>query len=248
MEQATSYYESQSVGRRIRTREDVDALARSEAMVYQQVLMPRLAGFREPVIYEAATGPGILQSWLASTGFRDVHGSDFSQTEAELARQTNPRVAHADSLAHLDSFPDEHFDIVIALDFLEHLQREDFRRWLAISHAKLKPSGMLIMRGPNGDSPLVGLNLFNDITHVWCYTSTCLKVLHGLAGFRSVRFEDDALGSIHGGGWWKRGVMHVSRVILRGLLRAATRQQVDHLGSSLYSYALKGEGSADTPR
>lgn len=248
MEQATSYYESQSVGRRIRGKADVDALAHSEAVAYRHVLLPELARYRQPVVYEAATGPGILQSWLASEGFHEVHGSDFSKAEADLAKETNPRIEHADSLVHLASFPDDHFDVVVALDFLEHLQREDFRKWLSISHAKLKPGGVLVMRGPNGDSPLVGLNLFNDITHVWCYTSTCLKVLHGLAGFQGIRFQDDAEGSIHEEAWWKPGLMKAARFLLRGLLRAATRQQVDYLGSSLYSFALKGGNSPSSSR
>jgi 2-polyprenyl-3-methyl-5-hydroxy-6-metoxy-1,4-benzoquinol methylase len=234
-----TYYNQQSSARRISSISDVEKIADAEKKVFDRLLLPYIAASPQARIYEAACGPGILQCWLKKHGLHNVEGSDFSEFEASLAAQINNRIRSADSLTHLSSFAESSFDVIIALDFYEHLPKEDFRRFLSIAHKALKTGGLLIMRGPNGDSPFVGLNLYNDITHIWAYTSTSLKALLTIAGYHSTHFEDDTCAAIHYGRWWKKPLMIVARLILRSLVHAATRQSIEHWGSSLYVYARK---------
>lgn len=236
----SSYYSQQSTARKIHTVEDVRRHAQAESIVYERLILPDLPIDLQSHIYEAATGPGILQCWLTDRGFSNVLGSDFSENESRLAHQINASVVHGDSLEDLRGrCPAESLDVIIALDFYEHLPRESFREFLTLAHSRLRRGGVLILRGPNGDSPFVGLNLYNDITHVWAYTTVCLNALATIAGFSRVAFKDDTEGALHKGWWWKRWPMAISRFLLSEICRIATRQRVRLWGASLYIYAHK---------
>jgi 2-polyprenyl-3-methyl-5-hydroxy-6-metoxy-1,4-benzoquinol methylase len=238
-QEAKSYYESQSFGRRISSHGDVRQLAEEEAASYDSAILPYLGKSDQCRIYEAATGPGLIQTWLQMRSYLKVEGSDMSSAEAQIARNINPKIETANSLTHLGSFEDNSFDAIIALDFIEHIAREDFRNFLSIAFAKLAPSGVLILRGPNGDSPFVGLNLYNDPTHIWCYTTTSLDVLHRLAGFESVIFSDDTEHRIGTWRWVKLPVRKSLRYLISKCIKASTGITLRHFGSSVYSYAFK---------
>jgi 2-polyprenyl-3-methyl-5-hydroxy-6-metoxy-1,4-benzoquinol methylase len=235
-----SYYKQQSKGRGIHGALDVAALAQFEKVVFDRLILPHLPKTLSADIYEAAVGPGILQKWLQSCGYKDVEGSDFSETEVALAKVFNPRVIVADSVRDLTQrFSGQTLDAVLALDFYEHLSREDFREFLTVAFSRLKPGGILIMRGPNADSPFVGCNLYNDITHVWAYTTVCLYALLRITGFSEVSFSDDTRDAIHSGRWWKLPLMVASQKMLSCICWAATRINVRFWGSSIYVYARR---------
>ena len=240
MTDGATYYKSQSHARGISSHADVEKLVMQEKDIFDRLLLPYLPKERSASIYEAATGPGILQCWLINRGYTCMEGSDFSENEANLAKHFNPRVVHGDSIVDLEArFKPESLSAIIALDFFEHIPRERFRDFLSIAASRLQPGGVLILRGPNADSPFVGLNLYNDITHVWAYTTTCLGALFRLAGFTQYAFNDDAIGGIHHGYWWKRLLMIPARKLLTFVCWAASRQYIRHWGMSIYVYAMK---------
>src|SRR5688500_19377563 len=92
---------------------------------------------------------------------------------------------------------------IIAIDLVEHLGKDVFVEFLEQSKRVLRPGGSLILRLPNGDSPLVGLNLFNDITHVWTYTSNCLSSLARMVGFAATDFFDESTHALRDHRWIK---------------------------------------------
>jgi len=236
----STYYNSQSQARGIGEVSDVKRMAAENADIYDRILLQHIPSSRESVIYEAATGSGILQSWLQDRRFRNLHGSDFSEKEANLAAQITQGIVCGDSVADLEHrFIERTIDAIIALDFYEHITRERFRDFLRIASSRLKPGGVLILRGPNADSPLVGLNLYNDVTHVWAYTTTCLGVLCRLEGFQDVRFCDDAIPGLQHGAAWKKPLMRLAQMILTQLVWMASRQRVKFWGSSIYLFARK---------
>jgi len=237
---ANSFYTRQSEARKITSTDDVERLSRESEVVFDRIIVPFLPSDKSGCIYEAATGPGILQFWLRKQGFTNREGSDFSAKEASLAQYVTPAIRHADSITDLtERFNEESLQTIIALDFYEHIERENFIRFLKIAHSRLSPGGWLVLRGPNADSPLVGLNLYNDVTHVWAYTTTCLRILCQLEGFQDVRFCDDAIPGIYHGYTWKMPLMRLAQIILTQLVWMASRQRVQLWGSSLYLFAQK---------
>jgi len=238
--EGSSYYKEQSRGRGIASYKDVEKLALLEQASFDRILLPYFPHDSNCNIYEAAVGPGILQSWLKNHGYENVEGSDFAGNEIALAKMFNAKVVVQDSVSDLQTrFSESTFDIIVALDFYEHLPREKFREFLNIALSRLKHGGVLIMRGPNGDSPLVGANLYNDITHVWAYTTICLRSLLRVAGYSSVTFSDDTRAALHSGRWWKLPLMAVSQKLLFLLFWSASRVKVNFWGSSLYFYARR---------
>jgi 2-polyprenyl-3-methyl-5-hydroxy-6-metoxy-1,4-benzoquinol methylase len=234
-----NYYLKQSNCRGISDIKDVRRFSIQESNTYDMLILPALGADCSRPIYEAATGPGILQHWLKERGYLNVEGSDFSEFEASVAAEINPRIIRDNSLLHLGSFADNTFGVIIALDFLEHLTRPDFRSFLELAFAKLSPGGTLILRGPNGDSPFGGLNYHNDPTHEWCYTSTSLRVLHELAGFESIQFADDSFSRLGALAALKRPLRQAAATITRHWIRLASGVSLGCLGPSIYSYAGK---------
>lgn len=165
-----SYYEFQGDARGLHTSSGVEVAAGVAARAYRRLLVDWLPEDRNAAIHEAGCGPGIMLRYLAGEGFSNLSASDISAREVVLARQTGANVAVAHSQVDLAQQPTESLDCIIAIDFIEHLARDEVIEFLAQSNRALSGGGSLILRMPNGDSPLVGRNLYNDITHVWAYT------------------------------------------------------------------------------
>lgn len=234
-----TYYSVQHTARGLANEEQLAPVLAQIFPVYDRVMGKWLPASRESAIYEAACGPGIFLRWLSREGYRAVHASDFAQSYVELSKLTGYPVVLGDSIADLDSQPEGCLDVVIAIDFIEHLQRETFQAFLRIAHQKLRPGGCLILRAPNGDSPVVGRNLFNDITHVWAYSTICLAALARVSGFQHVEFVDDTVISVIQQRWFRVPMMRIAQFLLKTLLWAATRERLKCLGASYYARLIK---------
>jgi cyclopropane fatty-acyl-phospholipid synthase-like methyltransferase len=148
-------------------------------------------------------------------------------------------VRAVDSVADLAAAPAGQFEAIIAIDFIEHLPREVLLNFIRHAAHALKPDGVLIVRGPNGDSPFVGRNLFNDITHCWAYTSIAFRALTQIAGFAECRFIDDTVVSVYRHRWLKVPLMQLAQFLTKRWIRLMTRESIDMLGSSYYACARK---------
>jgi SAM-dependent methyltransferase len=234
-----AYYTYQATARGLNTSADVDALTALMAPTYQRLLTSWLPPQRDALIYEIACGPGVMLRYLRQQGYTHASGSDSAECQTVLARSAGLAVIQADSLEELKRHPAENWDCLIAIDFIEHLRKDVLIEFLAQCHRTLKPGGSLILRAPNGDSPFVGRNLFNDITHVWAYTSIATRALLGMAGFQRVEFADESVASVRRHRWLKVPLMRLSQAILRRLIHAATREDVRWLHPSIYLCAWK---------
>jgi hypothetical protein len=84
------------------------------------------------------------------------------------------------------------FDLVAALDLIEHLTTEEIRKFLSDSASMLKKGGFVFLRFPNGSSPF-SLELYNgDVTHRSYLNVNSLAQLANPAGLRLVRYGNAA--------------------------------------------------------
>jgi len=234
-------YAYQATARGLRTVADVEALVDFMAPAYRKLVSRWFPSDRTAAIYEAACGPGIMLRYLKREGYTNLCGSDSSECQIDLARAAGLDVKLADSVAELEKHPDNKWDRIIGVDFVEHLPKDVLLRFYSLAFRKLKPGGGLILRAPNGDSPLVGRNLFGGITHVWAYTAGETRGLLQMAGFAKVEFaefESRALGRWPS--WIKVPIMTLSHALLRKLIHAATREDIEFLASSIYTAGWKG--------
>lgn len=235
----SAYYLYQAKARGLHTVADVQAVVAANTPLYDRLILPWLPANRAAAIYEVACGPGIFLHWLARHGYTRAEGSDSSTVQIELAAAGGLRVKLADSIGELRSFAESTLDCIVGFDFYEHLPKEVMLDFFSEAARVLKPGGCMILRGPNGDSPVLGRALFNDITHQWALTTVAFGAVLRMVGFRSVEFKDDALASIQQRRWLKLPFAWAAQAILRSLLRSATRESIQCLSASFFLCARK---------
>lgn len=233
------YYKYQATARSVHSLADVQRVAGEKAYLYDRLVHSWLPAESHRPVGELACGHGSFLCWLQQRGFTNVSGVDSSEAQVALARQAGADVELDDVNRWLAKRPAGHFAALVGIDLVEHLPKDDFMELLRGAFAALSPGGSLILRLPNGDSPLVGMNLFNDITHVWTYTPNCLNSLARMHDFSRTEFADEGFATIRDHRWLKVPLGKLSTLILRALIQAATREKVRHLSPHLWARLIK---------
>lgn len=138
--------------------DDPVALLRAESRLRTPWVISELRAHfraRNLSILDVACGGGFLANPLASEGYQ-VTGIDLSQGSLAVARQHD--LSHDVNYLAMDarslSFPDDHFDVVCMMDFLEHIEDRD--AVLREAQRVLKPGGFFFFHTFNR-TPLSGL-------------------------------------------------------------------------------------------
>lgn len=228
------YYKYQAVARGIHGPDDVVFQTRANAYLFEQIVGPWLPEDRSAKVVDLACGHGSFMVWLKQKKYLNALGIDSCPEQVKLARAASLNIEEAEVIGWLESRPERSFDVLFAIDFIEHISKDDLMRLLKSSCAALKTDGRLVLRYPNGDSPFVGLNLFNDITHVWTYTSNCLRTLARMHGFKQVTFADEGR-AIRDRKWSKNALGMVCRLVLKCLIRGASRERIQYWNSSIWA-------------
>lgn len=236
---AEEYYTYQAKARSLHTFSDVENQAVLKARIYDRILLKWLPPNKKASIYEVACGPGMFIKWLMSHGYENISGSDSSEAQITLAQAGNLPVTLADSLKELAAMPDGSKECIVGLDFYEHLPKEVMLDFFKTAFRVLSPSGVLILRGPNGDSPVIGRSLFNDITHHWALTSVAFNALLQMFGFKRIYFADDALASLERYRFVKLPITWASQLVLKFIIRSSTRENIKCLSASFFIIAKK---------
>lgn len=234
-----SYYNYQAIARGLTSSEEVERLVELMSVSYKRLLPRWLPSNRNAQIYEVACGPGIMLRYLRRHGYTHLSGSDSAGSQIKLAQAAGLSVVLGDSIADLRNHPADRWDCLIGIDFIEHLPKDVMVAFFTEAHRTLAKNGCLILRAPNGDSPFVGRNLFNDITHFWAYTTVAMEALLKMTGFQRIEFADESLASIQKHRWIKGPLMKCSQALLRALIRSATREDIKYFHHSVYVAAWK---------
>jgi SAM-dependent methyltransferase len=220
------YYRYQATARGIHGLPDVLRAAEGRVHIWDRVVLPWLPSNRRDPVTELACGHGSFLWWLKQRGFTQITGVDSSAEQIEFARQAGATACRQDALEWLGQQPESSHRALVGIDFLEHITKDEAMELLRHAHRVLVKGGRLILRYPNGDSPLVGMNLFNDITHVWTYTPNCLDSLARMHGFSRTSFVDESDSAIRDHRWLKVPLCRISKALLGFLFRSATKEKV----------------------
>jgi 2-polyprenyl-3-methyl-5-hydroxy-6-metoxy-1,4-benzoquinol methylase len=233
------YYRYQATARGVHNLNDVQRIAQEKAYVYDRIVLPWLPADKTRTIAEIACGHGSFLWWIKERGFNRVTGVDSSPEQIEVARQVGVTVHLMDVNLWLTEAPDASQQAIVGIDLIEHLSKDDFMTLLKSAHRVLAPGGRLILRYPNGDSPLVGMNLFNDITHVWTYTPNCLDTLARMHGYARTQFVDESRAAIRDHRWLKVPLCRFSQTLLRLLFRAVSKEKIIYWSPQIWGCAEK---------
>lgn len=113
-------------------------------------------------VLEIGFGGGEFMAYALANG-ADISGIEADADWVELAKS-----AGYDAHLQLDVslFQDASFDLVVAIDVLEHIPTEDMADFLFGIRRVLRPGGMFLARFPNADSPFGLRNQHGNVTHV----------------------------------------------------------------------------------
>jgi SAM-dependent methyltransferase len=133
---------------------------------------------------DLACGCGEVMYLLHSCGYSRVTGVDLCADELREARRfVVGELVEKDVLEYLKELPSESVDLVTALNFLEHLDRDTCRAVLAECRRVLAVGGSLVAMVPNAMSPFAGVTRHWDITHEWSFTPNNFRQLAALTQF-----------------------------------------------------------------
>jgi SAM-dependent methyltransferase len=232
------WYEFLSFARGIESADDVRRLTDYYAVGYQLLLGKVLPADKHAPIYDTGCGPGLTLNILRTLGYHNLEGTDLSASAVGISRELGLNTTQSNSIDDLASRPDGSFSRIFAVDFIEHLEKPDLIRFLKVARTKLRSQdGMLILRCPNGDSPIVGRHLFNDITHVWTYTSTALSGVLMMSGFEGAIFLDETGPFVRRRRWLRTLIIKCASTMIRLLIKAATRENIEILAPSFWVVA-----------
>jgi 2-polyprenyl-3-methyl-5-hydroxy-6-metoxy-1,4-benzoquinol methylase len=233
------YYTYQAKARGVSNPEHVRQQAAAKAFVYDRIVLPWLLSRKDGKMADLACGHGSFMYWMKTKGIDQVLGVDASIEQVMHARSVGLEVAHSDVFDWLQQQQANTHSVLFAMDFIEHISKDDMMRFLEMAHRILQPGGLLILRYPNGDSPLVGLNLFNDITHVWTYTTNCLRSLAEMHGFSRIRFADEGFEVMRDNRRLKLPFARLCAFVLRSLVQSVSRERVVYWNSSIWAALQK---------
>ncbi len=138
-------------------------------------------------VLDIGCGSGSLLAALSELGFSKAYGVDLSEEQVAMAAQFGVKnVVQGDAKSFLDK-QNEGFDLIFAVDLIEHLGKDELIEFLQLVQTKLNSGGQVIFRTPNMDAPLASAFAFADFTHeVFLNKSSANQIMKSV-GFDSVQ-------------------------------------------------------------
>ena len=165
-------------------------------------------------ILEIGFGNGNLLGWLRHQGISALHGVEINKILLSTAEEHN-LFAYSNIEDALSAGP---FDIIFALDVIEHLKKDDLINLFQLLSRALRDDDVIILRFPNGDSPFGRINQNGDLTHEMEIGVGNLRMLCQLSQLEIVALTDEPL-PIFGVGLL-RGLQHLAILSLRKVFQA----------------------------
>ncbi len=186
---------------------------------YRRLVLPLLPASRTTRILDAASGIGYLVETLRNAGYSSVDAIDISPEQVEIARQRGISVEQADALTYLAGVKSV-YDVILALDFIEHLDRNEILRFLDLCMQALRPGGRIIVKTPNANSPLASRSRFRDLTHELCFTEQSLSEAFLACGLKIIHIGGEPTRPWTFAGWVRWVVAKVIRTAWKTYLVA----------------------------
>ena len=122
-------------------------------------------------ILDVGCGHGAFLYVLEKLGYNDLSGIDISEEQIELAHKLGIAQARLGKLEQqLAALPEASLDVVLAMDVLEHLTKQELYCTLREIRRVLKAHGCCIAHVSNAEG-LYGMRIrYGDMTHEQAFT------------------------------------------------------------------------------
>jgi 2-polyprenyl-3-methyl-5-hydroxy-6-metoxy-1,4-benzoquinol methylase len=192
---------------------DAEKLARTNLPWARRLIRRTIPADRGIRLVDLGCGYGRLLLALKSMGYTNYVGVDGSESQLSVGRQLGLEGLILDDIqTFLRATPDKCFDVVTAIDLLEHLEKSELIKTLDQILRILRPNGRLVLHLPNAEGIFGNRIRYDDMTHEMAFTKTSLRQVLYACGFSSLHcYEDEPV---------PHGVVSFGRYVLWQLCRA----------------------------
>lgn len=141
----------------------------------------------ESRVLDLGCGSGSFVEYLNRKGFTQVEGFDISAEQIAIGQARGLNIQQADVWDVLAG-GDETYNVIIALDFVEHFTKSELLDLLPRIFSRLTPGGLLLIQTPNGSGLLPGHVVYGDLTHNTIFNASSLTNLLRLNGLTDIAF------------------------------------------------------------
>lgn len=142
-------------------------------------------------ILELGCGPGFFLEYMMARGYNKIEGLDISDEQLKIAQSLGVKTHQGDVFDFLQH-KRNHYDAVIALDFVEHFTKGQLLELFDSIYKSLKTGGLLLLQTPNGQGLFPGQNIYGDLTHMTILCESSLTQILKLNGFSQFKFFETA--------------------------------------------------------
>lgn len=182
-----------------------------KARWYACFLRKHLPAKKDVPILDVPCGHGNFLYFLRRQGYTNIIGIELDLRRVAIAQDLGLPAKQADALKYLSHERD--FELIVSLDFVEHIDKEHVPSLIASYYQALRSGGILIIRSPITDSLLCANDLYNDITHKWAGNYKILESLLVQQGFTNVIFKDERPVPYKLINWIRLGVFYFAKSI-----------------------------------
>ena len=146
-------------------------------------------------ILEIGSGYGVFGYFIQKAGYNNYIGIDASESQVADAKRFGINITLSNIFDYLTNIDDNTINLIIAIDVIEHFQKEELSKLADEFYRVLSDDGIVITHQPNGESPFGGGIRYGDFTHELAFTSSSISQLFLSSGFSDVvSFEDKPIG------------------------------------------------------
>lgn len=173
---------------------------------------------READVLEIGFGSGSCVAWLEDRGAR-ISVTEISERSCAGAHARGLEVLPAE-LPPVAEAHANRFDTIIAFDVFEHLDLDTVEAYLSACATMLKPSGKLVLRFPNAQSPFGLKHQAGDPTHRSELSESVISLMITQLPFEVTHYAGSHLyrGKPLSPVWFKRSIRRVLQILIGGLL------------------------------
>ncbi len=195
---------------------------------------------RDARILDLGCGFGGFTRIAQDLGFSRTEGVDVAESLiAEGLRRGTNNLFVGELMDTLVGTSDATYELVAALDVLEHFEPDLMMDVLDQVQRVLIPGGGILIHVPNAGGLFSGVVRYGDMTHEWAFTDSSLRQLLNTIGFRDVEVTEDAPVA-HGPKSWARLVVWtVGTLPVRLLYAAETGRFRCHLTQNVWAFARR---------
>lgn len=126
-------------------------------------------------VLEVGCGDGGFVYWLNKKKNCKAYGIDISVSYIQAGKSLGIENISCENLFDYLEKTIELFDVIIARDVLEHLNKLEVLKFFELASKKLNEKGKVIIQVPNGQGFFVGGIFYGDFTHEQAYTNSSLS-------------------------------------------------------------------------